>query len=104
MVQLDPMPANFKPQILEVSDGTNNNSFSNILVGEVWICSGQSNMQQGVRADPNLPPLVAKAKNLRTFAVKRMVALTQQDSLQGKWVEGHPNSAVAFSFAYFLEQ
>ena len=104
MVQLDPMPANFKPQTLEVSDGINNNSFSNILVGEVWICSGQSNMQQGVKADPKLRPLIPKAKNLRTFTVKHMVALTQQDSLQGKWVEGHPNSAVAFSFAYFLEQ
>ena len=99
MVQLGPMPANFKPQTLEVSDGINNNSFSNILVGEVWICSGQSNMQQGVKADPKLRPLIPTAKNLRTFTVKHMVALTQQDSLQGKWIEGHPNSAVAFSLS-----
>ena len=103
-LQLDPMPANFKPQTLEVSDGTETVSFSNVLVGEVWICSGQSNMQQGVSVSLDIKALVGKAKNLRTLQVKRMVAMTEQDSLEGKWVEGHPNSAVAFSFAYFLEQ
>ena len=30
--------------------------------------------------------------------------MTEQNSLEGKWVEGYPNSAVAFSFAYFLEE
>ena len=103
-LQLDPMPANFKPQTLEVSDGTETVSFSNVLVGEVWICSGQSNMQQGVSVSLDIKALVGKAKNLRTLQDKRMVARTEQDSLEGKWVEGHPNSAVAFSFAYFLEQ
>lgn len=104
MLKLDPLTANFEPQTLDVSDGSNKLSCSNILVGEVWICSGQSNMQQAVGVDPNLRPLIPKAKNLRTFAVKRTVAMTEQDRLEGSWVEGHPNSAVAFSFAYFLEQ
>ena len=103
-VQLERMPASFKPRTFEVSDGTKKISLSNVLVGEVWICSGQSNMQQGVSVAPDIKALVKKAKNLRTFEVKRMVAMTEQSRLEGKWVEGHPNSAVAFSFAYFLEQ
>ena len=103
-LQLDSMPANFKPQTLEISDGTKTLSFANVLVGEVWICSGQSNMQQGVSVASDIKALVGKAKNLRTFEVKRMVAMTEQSSLEGKWVERHPDSAVAFSFAYFLEQ
>lgn len=104
MLKLDPLTTSFKPQTLEVSDGSNKLSCSNVLVGEVWICSGQSNMQQRTGVDPNLRPLLRKAKNLRTFEVKRTVAMTEQDNLEGKWVEGHPDSAVAFSFAYFLEQ
>ena len=103
-VQLDQMPASFEPQALKVSDGTNRISLSNVVVGEVWICSGQSNMQQGVSVAPDIKALVKKAKNLRIFEVKRMVAMTEQNSLEGKWVEGYPNSAVAFSFAYFLEE
>ena len=103
-VQLDQMPASFEPRTLEVSNGMNKISLSNVLVGEVWICSGQSNMQQGVSVAPDIKALLKKAKNLRTFEVKRMVAMTEQNRLEGKWVEGYPNSAVAFSFAYFLEE
>ena len=103
-VQLAQMPASFESRTLEISNNTNRISLSNVLVGEVWICSGQSNMQQGISVAPDIKALVKKAKNLRTFEVKRMVAMTEQSSLEGKWVEGHPNSAVAFSFAYFLEE
>ncbi|MCA9047439.1 MAG: sialate O-acetylesterase [Planctomycetaceae bacterium] len=42
-------------------------TFSDVLVGEVWICSGQSNMQWSVNAanDPDLEKLAAKHPNLR---------------------------------------
>ena len=39
-VQLDQMPASFEPRTLEVSNGMSKISLSNVLVGEVWICSG----------------------------------------------------------------
>lgn len=103
-LQLDPMPANAQPQILKVSNGASQVSLSNIVVGEVWICAGQSNMQVSAAAIPKVKALISKAKNIRSFEVKRTVAMTQQDRLQGKWVETHPNSAVAFSFAHFLQQ
>ena len=103
-VLLDAMPANVKPQKLDVSAGEDKISFSNVVVGEVWICSGQSNMQWPAARVPAVKALTSKAKNLRTFEVNRTVAMTQQDRLQGQWVEGPPSSAVAFSFAYFLEQ
>ena len=103
-VQLAQMPASFESRTLEISNNTNRISLTNVVVGEVWICSGQSNMQQGVSVAPDIKALLKKAKNLRTFEVKRMVAMTEQNRLEGKWVEGYPNSAVAFSFAYFLEE
>jgi sialate O-acetylesterase len=78
--------------------------FKNIVVGEVWICSGQSNMQMGYGGIPEIKKLIPSAKNLRTFKVKNTVAFTEQDRCEGKWVESQPDSAVAFSFAYFLEK
>jgi sialate O-acetylesterase len=44
MVKLDPVKANATPQTVTVT-GTNTIEVKNLLVGEVWICSGQSNMQ-----------------------------------------------------------
>jgi len=43
MVKLDPMPANKTPQVLEVIGATTQTA-QNVLVGDVWICSGRSNM------------------------------------------------------------
>ena len=103
-VLLDAMPANAKSETLNVSAGNDKVSFSNVVVGEVWICSGQSNMQWPAARVPAVKALVSKAKNLRTFEVKKTVSMTQQDRLEGKWIDGPPSSAVAFSFAYFLEQ
>ena len=103
-VQLDPMPANAEPQVLHVSDSTSGKSFTNVVIGEVWICSGQSNMQFGVNAVPEAKALIPKAKNIRCFQVKRTVAMTQQESCVGKWATQPPDSAVAFSFAHFLQQ
>lgn len=47
-VMLDPMPASTKPAKLTIS-GTNTIVLNNILVGEVWVCSGQSNMVYEMR-------------------------------------------------------
>lgn len=43
MVELDPMPANKSPQVLEVVGATTQTA-KNVIVGDVWICAGQSNM------------------------------------------------------------
>ncbi|EGF24731.1 sialate O-acetylesterase [Rhodopirellula baltica] len=103
-VELNPMPASADPKTLQVSSPDSTVSFANVVVGEVWICSGQSNMQFSTAAVPEIQSLTATSENIRCFEVKRTVAMTQQDRLEGKWTEQPPNSAVAFSFAHFLEQ
>lgn len=113
-VELGPMTASLKPRVLQVTlfrQGSGGQasiksqvSFSNVLVGEVWICSGQSNMQMGYGGIPEIKALVPDAKNIRTFHVNRTVALSEQETCEGAWAEKIPDSAVAFSFAYFLEQ
>jgi len=52
MVRLDAMPANKTAQELTVT-AENTLTFKNVLVGEVWICSGQSNMEFGVGGSVN---------------------------------------------------
>lgn len=104
-IRLDPMSASSVPQAMHVKTvNAQPIQFDNLLVGEVWICSGQSNMQYGVGSVPEIKALVPSAKNIRTFEVKRAVAFTEQETCEGKWVEEIPSSAVAFSFAYFLEE
>ena len=75
---------------------------ADVVVGEVWICSGQSNMQMGRNSVPELKGL--SEANLRTFEVKRTVAFTEQDRVEGHWAVAGPGSAVAFGFAHFLER
>ena len=44
MVRLDPLTASCEPKILTVTGKTDRKEFKNVVVGEVWVCSGQSNM------------------------------------------------------------
>ena len=107
-VDLEPMPASFESRSLTVSaskhKAVNRLELSDVLVGEVWICSGQSNMQFGVAGVPEIKSLIPKAKHIRSFTVKRTVAFEEQEYLEGEWSPQTPDSAVAFSFAYFLQE
>ena len=40
LLALDPMPANAKPQALTVKGGKDTLTFANVLIGDVWLCSG----------------------------------------------------------------
>jgi sialate O-acetylesterase len=106
-VMLDPMPASFEPRILKVSSNRQSAigtlQCSDVLVGEVWICSGQSNMQIPVGGVPEIKALIPTAKNIRSFEVENTVSFTEQESCNGTWEAKYPNSAVAFGFSCFLQ-
>lgn len=76
---------------------------SDVLVGEVWICSGQSNMQMSYEKIPEIKALRNEGQHIRSFEVKRTVSFHEEDDVIGKWSDHELNSAVAFSFANFLE-
>jgi len=104
-LQLDSMPANSDPQVLQVSTPDSKASFSNVVVGEVWICSGQSNMKWEAVRVPKIKAMIPFAdNNIRKFSVRRTAAFTEQDNCEGRWEEQVPTSAVAFAFAFFLEE
>ncbi|MEO9511250.1 MAG: hypothetical protein ABJN84_11870 [Flavobacteriaceae bacterium] len=102
MVQLDRLKASNEGRNMVIS-GKREVVISDVLVGEVWICSGQSNMQFPVSAVPEIKGLIPFAKNIRSFEVERTVSIQEKEDVSGKWSANYPNSAVAFSFAYFLE-
>lgn len=68
-------------------EGTNKIEFDDVLVGEVWVCSGQSNMEWSVSQSDNEP----KAENeisssIRLFKVQHNAAKDPQDDVVGSWV------------------
>ncbi|NQT83327.1 sialate O-acetylesterase [bacterium] len=85
--------------------GNNTLAIKNVLVGEVWVCSGQSNMQWTVRQSANADGEIGQANfpKIRLFTVRRTVADTPQDDVVGSWVECSPRTVPGFSaVAYFF--
>lgn len=102
MVNLDPLTVSKKGREMTIT-GNTKLIISNVLVGEVWICSGQSNMQLPVKAVPEIESLIPFSKDIRSFEVKRTVSFIEEDNVMGTWSTTIPNSAIAFDFAFFLE-
>ncbi|MRI01300.1 sialate O-acetylesterase [Kriegella sp. EG-1] len=92
------------PYSFEVMSNTESIHFKDVMVGEVWICSGQSNMQMGYNNIPNIKALEKLAGNIRTLEIQRTVSFEEQEYLNGEWQIGNPSSAVAFSFAHYLQK
>jgi sialate O-acetylesterase len=86
--------------------GKNLIELKNILIGEVWICSGQSNMQWRVDQSNNAEEEIAAANypKIRFFTVPRAVAQSPQDDISsGEWVECSPETVAGFSaVGYFF--
>ena len=80
-------------------------TLKNVLVGEVWLCSGQSNMQWPVAASVNAQQEIAAANypKIRLFTVKQKTADQPQDNCEGSWSECSPQSVPGFSaVGYFF--
>jgi sialate O-acetylesterase len=85
--------------------GKNTVAIRNILIGEVWVCSGQSNMEWPLRSAANGLQEVAAADypNIRLFTVQKKIATTPQDDCVGQWTECNPQTALGFSaVGYFF--
>jgi sialate O-acetylesterase len=98
---LDAMPAG-GPYTLSVQ-GSESRVFTDVLVGEVWLASGQSNMELALRATKDRDKDIAKANlpNLRFFTVDRAAAFQPLDDVSGHWQVCTPQSAPDFSAVAF---
>jgi len=97
MVRLKPHKAG-GPFTMTIA-GENTITVNNVLVGEVWVCSGQSNMAMTGRADAN-----ATGAKVRMFAVGSIspVNLKPQSELTGTWEECPPSARLASAVGYFF--
>ena len=79
--------------------GHNHIELSNVLSGDVWLCSGQSNMQVPVRSANNSAHTIADAEypQIRTFTVARNPVAEQVEDCGGEWVVCSPQSVKVFS-------
>ena len=109
-VILDPIPANAVPATISVQ-GTTRRDVTDVLVGEVWICSGQSNMEWPVNRswDGDLEALAAKFPQIRLLSVPIKGTQEPQSDFQGAWAAASPEtvpnfSAVGFYYGRLLHQ
>lgn len=88
------------PETLIV-DGKNRVRFQNVLVGEVWLCSGQSNMEWPLRAsfEPQQDIANATNDNIRLFTVEKNKAAQPLEDvdLKARWLECKPFNVPGFT-------
>ncbi len=105
--------ASFTPYTVTFDDGDGTEKIDNVLIGEVWFCSGQSNMEMPLRGY-GIQPIEGAAQavaysgkypGIRMANIPKRAAYTPQDKVEGKWKVSNPADAGEFSaLAYFFAQ
>ena len=98
------------PYEISVSDSKSKILIKNILIGEVWLCAGQSNMEMPMKGFIGQPVLgsngaivKSKNKNIRILTVPRSAKTIPQNNFNGSWKEANPESISEFSaVAYYF--
>lgn len=103
-----------EPQTIHIKSKSSDILLENILFGEVWLCSGQSNMEQpvkGFRGQPTFgsPMAIVKSHNpnLRLFSVDKFASKTPLKNVEkySGWQQASPENVAGFSaIGYFFGQ
>lgn len=116
--EIETPAGSYAPQTLTVRDADSELTFGNILIGEVWVCSGQSNMYMPLRGYTGQPVEGAMRtalespqyhNRIRMITLPKKEAETPQRDFEGHWdiptpVTSQLMSAVAYYFAQTLTQ
>lgn len=106
-----PTPLAGGPHEITVKSGSTQVRIADVMVGEVWLASGQSNMEMPLSGFPPNEPIdnaeqeIADAKYpaIRMFTVRRHLATAPQTTIEGSWEVCTPDAAPAYSAtAYFF--
>lgn len=103
-VELPPMKAGNQPLKLVVA-GKNKIQIDDVLIGEVWLCSGQSNMEWTVRRSSNPEQEIAAAKYplIRHMKAPKKPSTTPLDDIKTEWHVCSPDTVAEFTAAgYFM--
>lgn len=88
------------PHVMRIDDGAQAHVLSNVLVGDVWLASGQSNMEWPIAqsADPQVEAARATDPQIRHFKIPKSWSGEPQAQLEGgEWVASSPQAAPKFS-------
>ncbi|TSA36777.1 MAG: acetyl esterase, partial [Verrucomicrobiaceae bacterium] len=89
-------------------EGKNKLTLADVVVGEVWVASGQSNMEWVLANTTGAAEEIVQSANpmLRQFLVKKNATCDVQDDTEGAWVAASPQTSGAFSAAgyYFAKK
>jgi sialate O-acetylesterase len=109
LVRLAPLKVG-EPRTLKIS-GRNKIELKNVLVGEVWVCSGQSNMERQLGLRAGQPPILnwkkevaaADFPHIRHFGVAQTKSFTPLSNVQGNWEVCSPETVSNFTaVGYFF--
>lgn len=107
-VKLKPLDASFEGRQLKISSGSSQIVLNDVVVGDVWLCSGQSNMQFNLASAEGGKEAAAESKglSLRFIEIPNELSKEPLSDLKARvsWVEAAPDnawrvSAVGFFFA-----
>ncbi|AHF91796.1 acetylesterase [Opitutaceae bacterium TAV5] len=87
------------PHRLVVQAGASRREIADVLLGEVWLCSGQSNMEFTLGGALGAKEEIAGSDDpaLRQFRVPKKDAVRPAEDCEGRWVVAHPETAAQFS-------
>lgn len=94
-----------EPETLSIATAQQTITFTNVLVGEVWVCSGQSNMEWPLNRsfEPQADIAASAHPKIRLFTVPKLKANTPVADVKGTWVECNPQTTPGFSaVAYYF--
>ena len=99
-----------------IKEGSETKTIKNVLIGEVWLCSGQSNMEMPLKGFTGQPVLGGNEaivnsanNNIRFISVPRATVLSPTDDFEGNWQVASPQttgnfSATAWYFGSLLQK
>ncbi len=100
-VEVGPLAASGPLELVINDSSGGKKTIGDVLVGEVWVCSGQSNMELPVQSCNNAEEEIKNANypQIRVFAVNKTVAEAPQDNCQANWSVCSPATAGGYTAA-----
>jgi len=105
VLTLLPVPASAVPQTLDYRDSTGEHQLTNLLIGDVWICGGQSNMEWTVQNSQDAAAEIAAANHplIRHIKIEKRIARDPISTASGTWVTCTPETVPHFTaVGYFF--
>lgn len=98
------------PYQIVISNNKEKISLTDVMIGEVWLCSGQSNMQMPLKGFLPKEPIEgseeaiqsANYPTIRMFTLKKNIGISPQENMEGEWSICSPKTAGDFSAAAFF--